>query len=189
MTWYEADDTPQVTEFGPVTGLAVTGRGAPGGPEYGEAVGALYAVAGPLLGLAAAAGHGFPMPPMEGRWWVEDDGPPLEVPRERWHWHLFLRLPDGLDPFLAAQAGEAAVGACPQARRVQLVTFAEGRCVQMMHRGPFEDEPKSLALMDELMRREGLVPNGPHHEIYLSDLRETPPADLRTILRQPVRAA
>ncbi|MCC5575785.1 hypothetical protein IMZ11_09045 [Microtetraspora sp. AC03309] len=48
------------------------------------------------------------MPPLEGRWWVEDTRPPLEVPRDEWHWHLFLRLPDTLDPALADQAREAA---------------------------------------------------------------------------------
>jgi hypothetical protein len=186
MTWYEAADKAEVAEFGPVLGLAVTGHGAPGGPQYGVAVQALYSVAGPLLGIAAQAGRAFPMPPLEGRWWVEDDRPPLEVPREEWHWQLFLRLPDEIDPHWVEQARDAAVGDCPAVHRVQLATFAEGRCVQIMHHGPFEDEPRSLALMDELMERQGLVPRGLHHEIYLSDLRETAPADLRTILRQPV---
>ncbi|MBA9001839.1 GyrI-like domain-containing protein [Thermomonospora cellulosilytica] len=189
MTWYEAADKAELTEFGPVRGLAVTGHGEPEGAEYGTAVQALFSVAGPLLGIAAGAGRGFPMPPLEGRWWVEDDRPPLEVPRAEWHWHLFLRLPDEIEPHWVEQAVQAASGDCPAARRVQLVTFTEGRCVQIMHHGPFEDEPRSLALMYELMEREGLVPSGLHHEIYLSDLRTTAPGDLRTILRQPVRPA
>lgn len=31
--------------------------------------------------------------------------------------------------------------------------------------------------------------NGLHHEIYLSDVQETDPAQMRTILRHPVRPA
>ncbi len=39
------------------------------------------------------------------------------------------------------------------------------------------------------MEDEGLVVNGLHHEVYLSDTRETDPEKMRTILRQPVRKA
>jgi hypothetical protein len=38
------------------------------------------------------------------------------------------------------------------------------------------------------MHVRGLVANGRHHELYLSNVRETDPAKMRTILRQPVRA-
>ncbi|WP_051761736.1 GyrI-like domain-containing protein [Microbispora rosea] len=184
MNWYSAADTPELADFGPVTGLGVTGRGAPGGPAHMAAITALYAVAGPLTELAA-----LPMPVLEGRWWVEDTTRhPLDVPRGEWHWHLFLRLPTTLDPALAEQAREAARPA-PSVDAVQLVTFTDGRCVQMTHHGSFAEEPKSLALMDEFMRAHGLRPAGLHHEIYLSGVQESDPADLRTILRQPVRHA
>jgi hypothetical protein len=75
------------------------------------------------------------------------------------------------------------------AARVQLVTFTEGTCVQAMHHGSYDDEPETLARMDRFMAEQGLVNNGLHHEIYLTDIAETDPAKMRTILRQPVRAA
>jgi hypothetical protein len=189
-TWYSAADAPELVEFGPVRGLGVTGQGEPGGAVYQESSMALYAVAGQLLALAGAAGAGFPMPVLEGRWWVEDQRSPFEVPRERWWWHLFLRLPDPVEAPWVDRAREAAREAAGLAAvsRVQLVTFTEGRCVQLLHRGPYADEPRSLARMGEFMGRSGLVPNGLHHELYLSDVRETAPEELRTILRQPVRA-
>jgi hypothetical protein len=59
--------------------------------------------------------------------------------------------------------------------------------VQMLHRGPYSDEPASLAEMAALMAAEGLAVNGLHHEIYLSDPNEPDQAKARTILRQPVR--
>lgn len=182
MSWYEASETPEIVDFGPVGGLAVTGEGAPGGPVFTRSVQVLFSVAGPLLGMAAQAGAGFPMPVLEGRWWVEDDRPALEVPREEWHWHLFLRLPDGLDPALIDQAQTAAASLDAAAHRVQYVTFTEGKCVQLLHNGSYDQEPASLALMADLMEREGLSWRGPHHEIYLSDQ----PGAMRTILRQPV---
>ncbi|MEO3823167.1 GyrI-like domain-containing protein [Actinomadura sp. B10D3] len=176
MSWYEAADEPELVELGAVSGLAVTGRGEPGGVAYNESVGALYAVMGAL---------GAPMVPLEGRWWVEDERSPFEVPREEWWWHLFLRLPDGSAP--VERAREDVRPKLPAAARVQYVTYTDGRCVQMMHHGLYSDEPASLARMAALMEAEGLTVNGLHHEIYLSDTRETDPGKMRTILRQPVR--
>lgn len=186
--WYTATDEPELVTFGPVHGLAASGRGEPGGPEYGACVAALYAV-------AAALPRPHVPPPLEGRWWVEDPRPPLQVPREEWRWHLFLRLPDDLDPALPDQAREtvrATAGpGLPALNRVQLVTFTEGTCVQLTHHGPYADEPASLARMAAFMQANALTHAGLHHEIYLTDPREAArnPATARTILRQPVRPA
>ncbi|MFI6451809.1 hypothetical protein ACIBF6_09665 [Streptosporangium amethystogenes] len=48
--------------LGPVRGLSVTGQGAPGGPAYPTSLGALYAVAGALLGIAARSVRPFRQP-------------------------------------------------------------------------------------------------------------------------------
>jgi hypothetical protein len=176
--WYAASDSPEVVDFGPVRGLGVTGLGEPGGAEHMAAIKALYVVAAPLVR--------HEMPPLEGRWWVEADLPPLTVPRAQWRWHLFLRLPDSVEPAHVDEARQAT--GMKSAARVQLVTFTEGRCVQAMHHGSYDDEPNTLARMDEFMADHGMVANGLHHEIYLSDVTETDTAKMRTILRQPVRA-
>jgi hypothetical protein len=62
----------------------------------------------------------------------------------------------------------------------------EGKCVQMLHVGPFDQEPVSLQVMKGFMDEKGLQQNGLHHEIYLSDFRKVAPENLRTILREPV---
>ncbi|MEU6741984.1 GyrI-like domain-containing protein [Streptosporangium sandarakinum] len=191
LDWYSAADDPEVVEFGPVRALSIMGQGEPGGAVYGTSAGALYAVARALIGVAARHGRVFEMPCLEGRWWVEDERPPFDVPREEWWWHLFLRLPDAAggawDDAWVDEAREAARH--PAAARVQFVTFTEGLCVQALHRGPYAEEPKTLARMEAHIRDAGFVRNGLHHEIYLSDVRETDPEKMRTILRQPVRAA
>jgi hypothetical protein len=177
--WYWAADDPELVEFGPVRGLGASGVGAPGGPEHLGAIQALSAVAGQLVGDR--------VPPLEGRWWVEDDRPPLTVPRARWRWQLFVRLPESVAP-AAVEAARQATGV-PTAARVQLVVVTEGRCVQAMDHGPYDQEPETLARIDRFMPERGLVANGLHHELYRSDVRPSDPAKLRTILRQPVRAA
>jgi len=70
---------------------------------------------------------------------------------------------------------------------VKFEQLKEGKCVQILHIGPYSTEPESLAKMYELMSEKGLIFNGLHHEIYLSDPRKVPEEKWRTILRQPVR--
>ncbi|RVX40719.1 hypothetical protein EDD27_3138 [Nonomuraea polychroma] len=179
--------TPEVVTHGPVTRLSVSGVGAPGGAEHAAAIRALYAVAGAM---------GGPGGPLEGMWWVEDERPGLEVERELWRWHVLLP-PAGLLEAGALEAGALEAGALERAReaargsgaavdRVQVVTFTEGLCVEMVHEGPFSEEHVSLAVMEEFMAAGGLVPCGMHHEVYLTAFDDPLP---RTVLRQPVRAA
>jgi effector-binding domain-containing protein len=57
---------------------------------------------------------------------------------------------------------------------------------RMMHRGRHTDEGPSLAALYAFVERAGLVPAGPHTEVYLTDPSSTPPAQLRTLLQVPV---
>jgi hypothetical protein len=73
---------------------------------------------------------------------------------------------------------------------LRLETLSEGRCVQTLHVGSFDDEADVLARMHhEFIPDSGLRMAGTHHEIYLSDARRTAPERMRTILRQPVAPA
>ena len=71
--------------------------------------------------------------------------------------------------------------------RVGLESLAEGQCVQMLHVGPYEKECETIALMQAFAATKQLKFSGRHHEIYLSDPRRVPPAQLKTILRHPVQ--
>jgi hypothetical protein len=71
---------------------------------------------------------------------------------------------------------------------VRFAPYAEGRSVQVLHIGSYDDEgPVLAALHREYLPEHGFTFNGRHHEVYLSDPRRTAPEKLRTILRQPVR--
>ena len=63
----------------------------------------------------------------------------------------------------------------------------EGKCVQILHIGPYSTEPESLAKRGKLREEEKLVDNGPHHEIYLSDPKRVSEQKWKIILRQPVK--
>jgi hypothetical protein len=102
---------------------------------------------------------------------------------------LLIRVPTFITPAhrRAALAQLIARGRGPRVRQVKLETLREGRCVQLLHVGPYEREHTSIERMASLAREAGLRFQGRHHEIYLSDPRRVAPARLRTILRHPVR--
>jgi hypothetical protein len=60
-----------------------------------------------------------------------------------------------------------------------------------MHIGPFDEEPRTVKLMEKYMEENNLtndINKGRwHHEIYLSDFRKVEPSKVKTILRIPVR--
>ncbi|MCD6451994.1 MAG: GyrI-like domain-containing protein [Acidobacteria bacterium] len=128
---------------------------------------------------------------LEGLWWVDSDKPYSEVPREEWRWKLLIRQPGFVSPEIVEEVKKEVI----KKKKMELVAevkferMKEGKCVQILHRGPYSTKPESLAKMYKLMEDEGLVPNGLHHEIYLvsSGLREVPEEKWRTILRQPVK--
>lgn len=184
----------RVVEVPETAYLMVDGHGDPNtDPSFAAAVAALYPVAYRLKFASKEIGRDYVVPPLEGLWWAQD----LAVfttarDTSRWEWTLMLMVPDWLEDAMV----EAAIREVGRTRRperlddVRLGTLTEGTCLQTLHVGPFDDEGPVLAtLHQEVIPSRGLRPVGRHHEIYLSDFRRVPPANRRTILRQPVRPA
>ena len=65
-------------------------------------------------------------------------------------------------------------GKAPCADQVKLESVTEGLCVQMLHVGPYEEEGRSIGVMNAFAEQQGLALHGRHHEIYLSDPRRDP---------------
>lgn len=172
--------------------LMIDGHGDPNtSPAFAEAVEALYPVAYTVkFASKRDLGRDYVVPPLEGLWWA-DDMRSFTAARDktRWDWTLMLMVPDWIDRALVVGAvGQAdAKGRAARVDDIRLETLAEGRCVQTLHVGAFDEEAAVLARMhDEFIPDHGLRRVGKHHEIYLSDLRRVAPEKRRTILRQPV---
>ncbi|MFC4005241.1 GyrI-like domain-containing protein [Prauserella oleivorans] len=173
--------------------LMVDGHGDPNTAQaYRDAVAALYSVAYKLkFASKNELGRDYVVMPLEGLW-SADDMAAFTTARDksRWDWTLLMMVPDWITPDLFARAVEL-VGAKDAPARLddlRLDTLSEGRCVQTLHIGSYDDETEVLRQMhEEFIPGEGLTMVGRHHEIYLSDARRVAPEKLRTILRQPVR--
>jgi hypothetical protein len=129
---------------------------------------------------------------MEGLWRAEDPAAFLERRKDEWAWTMMIGRPDWITEEMVAAAVDRVAQRRPSAalEGLRTLTLTEGRCVQILHIGSYDDETPVLErLHREFLPAHGLTFNGDHHEIYLSDARRTAPAKLRTILRQPVKDA
>ncbi|MCP2520310.1 GyrI-like domain-containing protein [SCandidatus Aminicenantes bacterium Aminicenantia_JdfR_composite] len=190
-SYYTARTEPEIVDIEEGKFLTIEGKGAPGGDEFKAKVNALYSLAYGVKMLMKKQGEDFTVAKLEGFWWVDSDKPWHKVPREEWCWKLLIRQPDFITPEIVKTARQEVI----KKKKMELVKgvrfkkIKEGKCVQILHIGPYSTEPESLAKMKELMEKENLTENGPHHEIYLvmSYPRKVPEERLKTILRQPVK--
>ncbi|WP_232547005.1 GyrI-like domain-containing protein [Propioniciclava soli] len=174
-----------------VTYLAIDGHGDPNtSSTYADAVGALYTAGyGVRAAFKERTGDDFVVGPLEALWTSSDPETFVRQEKSAWDWTLLIALPD------AVSSVDANAGITHAAQRkselpvgeVEPRVIAEGRSLQIMHVGSYDDEGPTLArLHHEVMPALGVTWNGPHHEIYLSDPRRVAPEKLRTVLRQPV---
>jgi hypothetical protein len=173
----------------------IEGKGAPGGEEFQAKIAALYSLAYGVKMLMKKEGKDFTVAKLEGLWWVDSDKPYTETPREEWRWKLLIRQPEFVTPEIVEKAMKEVMkkkekvrgkGERELLKEVRFEKIREGKCIQILHVGPYSAEPETLAKMYDFMKEKGFVPSGYHHEIYLSDPRRVSEEKLKTILRQPV---
>lgn len=169
--------------------LMVDGHGDPNtATAYAEAIEVLYATSyGCRFAAKDLLGRVHTVGPLEALWWAENPADFVSRVKDNWSWTAMIAQPDWITQEIVDIA--LAKKQLPASGRIRLETLTEGRSVQILHVGSYDDESPTLArLHDGYMPQHGLVFNGHHHEIYLSDARRVEPAKLRTVLRQPVRA-
>ncbi|MEW6161178.1 MAG: GyrI-like domain-containing protein [Verrucomicrobiota bacterium] len=190
---YSMPRKPVVLTIPPATYLAVRGQGEPGGPAFIDRIGALYGVAFTVKMTWKFAGkQDYAVCKLEAQWWSNggEDNFAL-VPQKEWCWKLLIRTPSFISQAEIDRAIETLLerGKGETVREVKLESIDEGLCVQMLHVGPYAEEPKTIAIMRAQVEDRGFQFHGRHHEIYISDPRRVAPERLKTILRQPIRKA
>jgi hypothetical protein len=184
-------DQLRVVDVPPLQYLMIDGHGDPNtSPAYAEAIRALYPVAYKLkFASRRELGRDYVVMPLEGLWWAENmEAFTTSRDTSQWDWTLMMMVPDWIDQrmFDAAVQQVGTKDGPVRVNDIRLDPLSEGRCVQTLHVGSFDDEADVLARMHEFIPVNGLRLAGRHHEIYLSDARRVAPERLRTILRQPV---
>lgn len=197
--FYLPKEKPEMITVPKMNYIAVRGAGNPNeeGGAYKASIGLLYGIAFTIK-MSKKGNHqiegyfDYVVPPLEGFWWQKGiDGFDYNR-KEDFQWISAIRLPD----FVKKEDFDWAVAEASKKKNqdfsaVEFMTMEEGICVQMLHIGPFDEEPASVALMDRFIEEQvyenDFSDTRLHHEIYLSDARKVAPERWRTVIRHPVR--
>lgn len=197
--FYMAKNKPQIVDVPRTNYIAVRGKGNPNeeNGEYQKAISVLYAVAYTLkmsykTDYRIEGFFEYVVPPLEGFWWQDNIDGVNYSDKSSFNWISVIRLPDFVtekDFKWAAETAEKKKKLdCSSA---EFLTVYEGLCVQIMHIGAFDDEPKTVAVMDKFLEDNGyendMNDKRFHHEIYMSDARKVSPEKWKTIIRHPIR--
>lgn len=215
--FYMPKNKPEIVNVPKANYIAVRGTGNPNTPdgEYQKAIGVLYAVAYTLkmsykTDYKIEGFLEYVVPPLEGFWWQGEQHPVDAMVRtdragrrenvqgidcankDAFNWISVIRLPD----FVTKKDFEWAVETATKKKKLdcskaEFLTIDEGLCVQIMHIGPFDNEPETVAIMDAFLQENGyendINENRLHHEIYMSDARKVVPEKWKTVIRHPIR--
>lgn len=185
---YGAGKTPGLVDVPAQKFIVISGRGDPNREDFSARISALYPLAYALRSVFKARDEDYAVYPLEGLWSGAVQGG--AVVKSELEYELMIRQPDAAteDEFSEALDRTRRRKPSPLLDEVRFEAITDGRCVQMLHTGPYDDEPASFALMADFAAANGLERAGAgHREIYLNDAKRTEPAKLRTILRFSVR--
>ena len=197
--FYMPKNKPEIVNVPKANYIAVKGKGDPNeeGGAYQQAIGVLYAIAYTLkmsykTDYKIDGFFEYVVPPLEGFWWQDGVDGVDYTDKSAFNWISVLRLPDFVTETDFKWAVEVATKKkkldCSGAEYLQI---EEGLCVQIMHHGPFDNEPATVTLMDAYLDQNGYANDFSqsrlHHEIYLSDARKVEPEKWKTVIRHPVK--
>ncbi len=197
--FYMPKNRPQIVTVPAANYIAVRGKGDPNaeGGAYQQAIGVLYAVAYTLkmsyrTDYKIEGFFEYVVPPLEGFWWQDDVCGVDYSDKSSFCWISVIRLPD----FVSREDFDWAVQTAAKKKKLdcscaEFLTIEEGLCVQMMHLGPFDEEPHTVAQMEQYLEEQGYVTDITekrlHHEIYMSDARKVAPEKWKTVIRHPIK--
>ena len=199
--FYMPKNKPAIVTVPKANYIAVRGAGDPNEENgaYQKAIGVLYAVAYTLkmsykTDYKMDGFFEYVVPPLEGFWWQENVDGIDYADKGAFHWISVIRLPD----FITEKDLEWAKETAEKKKKLdcspaEFLTVDEGLCVQIMHVGAFDNEPATIAIMDNYVKENGYINDMTrerlHHEIYLSDARKVAPEKWKTVIRHPIKRA
>ena len=195
-SYYTAAPSPEVVDVEGTVFVSITAKGSFTEDVFYERIALLKKTLQLVIDTFKDSDQAFEQSVLEGLYWndkkygehtisqVFDAGPLDEL-----NYRLMIRVPEYVTKAHVLNAQKTLVPADRKlSKGVELFKYQEGRCIQMLHKGPFIYELETLNQLEEFAANNNLSKGGIHHEIYLVDFTDRGPQDhLRTILREPVQ--
>ncbi len=198
---YQPKTTPEVVDVPDMLFIMIDGKGDPNtGQDYKNALEILYGLSyaikmSPKNGSEPEGYFEYVVAPLEGFWTLPDkqtDGMP-GINKGKFNWTAMIRQPD----FVTKHVFEAAKQTLHKKKPAldlecaRLQWLCEGKCAQIMHIGSYDNEPATIAVLEQFITEQGykndISSTRRHHEIYLGDPRKTAPEKLKTVIRHPIK--
>lgn len=190
---YGVNTKPCMIEIPVQKYIIISGDGNPNGEIFSEKVAALFSVAYKIkMAYKAFAKKSseimdYSVYPLEGIWNKASEKE--ELVKEELQYRIMIRQPDFITREMFDSGFEKAKSKNdnPYLANISFGTICDGKCVQILHKGAFDNEPASFEVMDRYCLEHGYKrTEKEHREIYLNNARRTETANLKTILRYKV---
>lgn len=194
-TLYGVKQKPVVVEVSKQQFIVIRGKGNPNEADFSERISALYALAyaikmqykKDMKDKSDTEVTDFTVYPLEGLW---ENGDESAFDKNKLTYTLMIKQPDFIRQREFTKALETVRKKKPNDLydEIGFEEVEDGKAIQILHVGSYDDEPKSFALMDQLTNDLNLTRTADfHREIYLSNRNRTAEDKQKTILRYSVR--
>lgn len=195
---YIPKPVPSLIKVPPFRFFTIKGAGNPNNEFFGDYITVLYSLSysvkmSPKNGTDPDGYYDYTVYPLEGIWDISEDAKKAgmqKLEKDELVFNLMIRQPDFVTEEYAMETIERVAKKKPHhlIQQVKFEVIEDGECIQMLHTGPYDNEPESFRQMEEYCiqnsyERESMI----HREIYLSDARKVSPEKLRTVLRFKVK--
>ncbi len=195
--------TPTMIDVPTMQYLTMEGEGNPNSEGFSTSVQSLYSLSYgikmlPKSGVTPEGYFDYTVFPLEGVWNLTEEGiekyhsglPIVEL-KAYFKYKVMIRQPEFVDEDLVESVREKVAlkkKALP-INSVKFETINEGKAIQMLHIGSYDDEPATFAEMEAYAEAQGFKrKDKSHKEIYLSDPSKVVPDKLKTTVRFWVEA-
>ena len=198
-TLYLPKTIPTIIDILEFKYFMIDGKGNPNDEFFAEYIAVLYSLSygvrmSPKSGSAPAGYYEYTVYPLEGIWDISESAKQNytgNLDKNSLVFTLMIRQPDFVTDEFAMDIIDKIKKKKPHKLldKVRFGIMTEGKCVQMMHLGSYDNEQDSCKKMGEFCLENNLKRiSGSHKEIYLSDARKVPPEKLKTVLRYKVES-
>lgn len=196
---YLPKNKPEVINIPEFRFVTIAGEGNPNSQLFSECIGVLYAMSYAIKMTLKKREpkpkgyHDYTVYPLEGIWDINEEAKKHfdgTLNKDDLVFKLMIRQPDFVERAFFLEMLELTKEKKPHALLddVNFEQISDGKCIQMLHLGSYDDEPASFKLMEafaEANHLKRLLKS--HREIYLSDFRKVAPEKLKTVLRFKVK--
>ncbi len=194
-TVYLPKEAPQLIHIPEYNFITISGEGNPNSKFFAECIGVLYSVSYAIkmnlktIDKKPSNYYDWTVYPLEGVWDISEKAKTNftgQINKDELVFDLMIRQPNFIDDNFFHEMLEFTKKKKPHIllNNVAYKKITDGKCIQMLHIGSYDNEAESFKKMEAFANSQGLHRQSKiHREIYLNDFRKVPEEKLKTLLR------